>query len=123
MSVLAVLLTVALIGGAPAAGAQEVPPADAAIGDLLQVLDDGEPCTGVPDALPGIFDFTSACQEHDVCYAAGVNRLACDVELRSDLVALCVSQHPDAFDPRRYVCLGFAELYFLGVRLFGGFFF
>ncbi len=37
------------------------------------------------------------------------------------MIALCEAQHPDAFDPRRYACLGFAELYFIGVRLFGHF--
>lgn len=90
---------------------------------LPHVLNDGEPCTGVPNSTPGVFDFTSACEAHDQCYAGGVDRLACDVEFRADLIESCVVQHPDAFNPARYVCVGLAELYFAGVRLFGGFFF
>jgi hypothetical protein len=90
---------------------------------VLSTFDDDGACTGVPDTLPGIFDFTPPCQAHDVCYAAGVNRLACDLKFREDLAGACRAQHPDVFDSRRYTCLGLAELYFLGVRLFGGFFF
>ena len=116
-------LTACLLQGAPAEAAEDTRVAEATIESPLTAFDDGGACTGVPDTLPGIFDFTEACEEHDVCYAAGVDRLACDVEFREDLVAACVTQHPDALDARRYLCLTFAELYFIGVRLFGGFFF
>jgi hypothetical protein len=89
--------------------------------DLLALLDDGGACTGVPDTLPGIFDFTAACESHDACYAEGVDRAACDEAFRADLLASCSAQHPDVFDVRRYLCFALAELYYLGVRLFGGF--
>lgn len=91
--------------------------------EVLTFLDDGGVCTGVPDTLPGIFDFTAACQAHDACYAAGVDRLACDQAFREAMVVSCQVQHPEALDFTRYLCLAFAELYYLGVRLFGGFFF
>ncbi len=90
--------------------------------DLLALLDDGGVCTGVPDALPGIFDFTAACEAHDECYASGEDRAACDQAFREDLLTACATQHPDAFDIRRYLCFGLAELYYIGVSLFGGFF-
>ena len=64
--------------------------------------------------------FTEACAAHDACYAEGEDRLACDLAFRADMVELCVAQHPDALTVGRLVCLTFAELYFLGVRLFGG---
>ena len=89
--------------------------------DLLGQFDDGGACTGVPDAIPGIFDFTAACARHDACYRAGLDRLACDEAFREDMLAACQTQHPDPFDPRRFVCFGFAELYFTGVRVFGDF--
>ena len=116
-------LMVALLQGAPAAGAEEAVVAPPSIESLLTAFDDGGACTGVPDTLPGIFDFTEACEEHDVCYAAGGDRLACDLEFREDLIEACAAQHPEAFAVGRIGCLVFAELYFLGVRLFGGFFF
>lgn len=85
-------------------------------------FDDGGSCTGVPDALPGIFDFTTACAGHDLCYAGGEQtRAECDSQFRRDMTALCVAQHPAALDPLRYVCLTFAQLYYAGVRFFGQF--
>ncbi|MGH9264871.1 MAG: phospholipase A2 [Acidimicrobiales bacterium] len=86
--------------------------------------DDGGACTGVPDAIPGIFDFTDACAAHDACYASGDQTQAqCDESFRQDMVATCAAQFPSALDPGRYLCLTFAQLYFFGVTLFGGFFF
>lgn len=125
------VVTALVLSGAPAR-AEELP-ADAVaspVGDLetgsqlpefLLGFDDGGACTGVPDTLPGIFDFTEACAAHDACYAEGVDRLACDLAFREDMRAACESQHPDALDGRRYACFGFADLYFFGVRLFGEF--
>jgi hypothetical protein len=101
-------------GPAPAAPAPAAPAAPAAM------FDDGGACTAVPDQLPGIFDFTDACVRHDICYALGADRLACDLAFRQDMVELCHVQHPHPLDLGRVVCLTFAELYFLGVRLFGG---
>jgi hypothetical protein len=91
--------------------------------ELVETPAEVDACTGVPDTVPEIYDFTAACQQHDICYAQGFDRLACDLAFREDLVAACEVQHPDVFDPRRYLCLSFAELYFWGVRLFGGSFF
>ena len=122
--VLALLLTVFLLQGPPAGAADPTAaPTGASITGLLTSFDvDGEPCTGVPNSIPGVFDFTSACQAHDVCYGQGVDRQACDVQFRADMTEACVTEHPDAVDPARYACLTFANLYFAGVRLFGGFF-
>ena len=105
------VLVVGLVAGGPAAssGAQE------------RLFEDDGVCTAVPDQLPGIFDFTEACQAHDACYAAAEDRLACDLAFRQDMIQLCQAQHPAVLDPARLVCQTFAELYFLGVRLFGGF--
>lgn len=114
--VAALVLSVTVLLGTTPVHAQTVPP-------ITSFDPDGEPCTGVPDAIPGVFDFTAACTQHDACYAEGVDRLACDVAFRTDMIEACQAQHPDVFDPRRYRCLTFAELYFIGVRLFGGAFF
>ncbi len=108
----AAALVVGLVATGPApAGAQE-----------SGLFDDGA-CTLVPDQLPGIFDFTEACAAHDDCYAVGEDRAACDTSFRQDMLQLCTTQHPEALDAGRVLCFTFAELYFLGVRLFGGPFF
>lgn len=116
----AVLLVVAALAlYATPAGAQTV-----ALDQITIPFDDGEPCTAVPDALPGIFDFTSACASHDLCYAGGQQTQAtCDTQFLQAMTASCVAQHPAALDPLRYVCLTFAQLYYAGVRFFGQFFF
>lgn len=105
------------------AGAQEASPAGSDLStlvSLLPVFDDDGVCTGVPDSLPGIFDFTGACAAHDACYAAGEQTQgACDSQFRDDMNALCVAQHPSALDPGRYACLFLAHLYNVGVVLFG----
>ena len=114
-----ILLVALLCFYATPAGAEE------AVTSTTQMvaIDDGEPCTGVPDSVPGIYDFSAACVDHDACYGQGVDRLACDVQFRQDLLASCVALHPAALAPGRLLCTVFAELYFAGVRLFGGFFF
>ena len=116
----AALLALVVILGTPAVAHA----APAAAPTIITSLDpDGEPCTGVPNSVPGVFNFTAQCAQHDACYVAGGDRLACDTTFRQAMVSACTAQHPDLADPRRYLCLTFAELYFLGVRLFGGFFF
>ncbi len=110
---ISVLLLAAIVLSAPPVGAEEGSDPTLPVAVISPALPgDGDACTGVPDTLPGIFDFTAACESHDACYAAGVDRLACDLAFREDLVAACQSQHPDLFDPRRYACLFFANLYF-----------
>jgi hypothetical protein len=125
VAVLAMALYAAPAGAEPLvaedAEAAEAAEAEAQLAEFFPPVDDGTPCTGVPETLPGIFDFTEACIAHDACYAQGVDRLACDLAFREDMIAACLSQHPDPLDFRRQVCLGFAELYFFGVRLFGQF--
>ncbi|HJV08252.1 MAG TPA: phospholipase A2 [Acidimicrobiales bacterium] len=116
----AVLLVVAALGLAVApAGAQQVPPD---IATLIDAFPDGGACTGVPDAIPGVFDFTAACAAHDACYASGAPQLQCDDAFRQAMNASCAAAFPSALDGRRYVCLTFAQLYYFGVRLFGQFF-
>jgi hypothetical protein len=116
---LAILVAAALALTAQPAGAQQVPDLPD-LPDLVALFDpDGEPCTGVPNQVPGLFNFTAACQAHDACYVAGGNNLACDQAFRQDLRSLCLAQYPQVTDPRRYTCLALAELYYFGVRLFG----
>lgn len=112
-----VLVAVVLAVGLVAAG----PTAAPAGAEETWLFDDGEPCTAVPNSLPGLFDFTQACAAHDACYDAGVDRLACDLAFRTDMIELCQVQHPEALSPGRLICQTFAELYFLGVRILGGF--
>ena len=116
------LVVAALAFCAAPAGAQEATAADADASSLL--VDDGGTCTAVPDSIPGIFDFSDACASHDACYAAGeLPRATCDNQFRQDMNAACIAQHPSAFDPARYACLFFAQLYYGGVVFFGQFFF
>ncbi|MDQ4005311.1 MAG: phospholipase [Actinomycetota bacterium] len=118
--VLSLLVSTTLLFGSPALAQDATAPGPAP--EIITSFDpDGEPCTGVPDAVPGVFDFTAACTQHDACYAAAGDRLACDLAFRQAMIAACQAQFPSAFDPRRYTCLSFAELYFVGVRLVGGF--
>lgn len=120
-----VLAVAALAVPAAPAGAQDAAAEDVDVATQIAPFpDDGGTCTGVPDTIPGIFDFTDACAAHDECYASGGQTQAqCDESLRQDMVATCAVQHPSALDAGRYLCLTFAQLYFFGVRLFGGFFF
>lgn len=122
-----VLVVAALALCASPAAAQEATVVESDLPSLVSSLallfDDGGACTGVPDTIPGIFDFTDACTAHDACYAAGEQtRAACDAELLEDMNATCLVQHPSALAPGRFACLFFAQLYHAGVRLFGRFF-
>jgi hypothetical protein len=122
-TVLVVLALVVSAGAAGPAGAQEAALDQfdpAAVVSLFP--DDGGTCTGVPDAIRGVFDFTDACAAHDACYRSGEDQATCDETFRHDMVAECMAQHPSAFDPARHACLTFAQLYYFGVRLFGQFF-
>jgi hypothetical protein len=72
--------------------------------DLIGVESHSDGCTAVPD-----FDFRSCCERHDRCYASGgtaSDRRRCDVELRECIQA---AGHPLL-----------AQLYYAGVRAFGG---
>ena len=122
-----VLVVAAVALWAPPAGAQEATLEQFDVSTLISLVplfDDGGVCTGVPDTIPGIFDFSDACANHDACYAAGEQtRAACDEAFRQDLNAACVAQHPSALDPARYACLFLAQLYHAGVVFFGQFLF
>lgn len=119
----AVLVAAALAGSSGAASAQEAAVDRLDPAALVSLLpDDGGVCTGVPDTIPGVFDFTDACAAHDACYASGQDQATCDDAFRQDMVAACAAQHPSALDGRRYACLTLAQLYYFGVRLFGRFF-
>ncbi|MGH9225807.1 MAG: hypothetical protein ACRD2W_18935 [Acidimicrobiales bacterium] len=90
------------------------------LGELFEILDaDGEPCSAVPNSIPGIFDFSPACAAHDRCYVRGGENSACDSQFLTDMLALCAAQHPQALDPTRYLCQAFALLYYGGVVIFG----
>ncbi len=120
----AVLMVATLASSAAPAGAQEAVAGSSDAVTLVSLFPDGGTCTGVPDTIPGIFDFTGACANHDACYASREQtRAQCDEAFRSDMVAACAVQHPSALGPARYACLTFAQLYYAGVRLFGQFFF
>ena len=118
----AVLAVTALAISAGPAGAQESAVERTDLATLIDAFPDGGNCTGVPDAIPGIFDFTDACATHDACYASGQMQLACDDAFGADMAAECVADFPSALDARRHLCLTFAQLYYFGVRLFGQFF-
>ena len=117
-----ILVVVVLALSAGPAGAQQAPVQRTDLAALIDAFPDGGNCTGVPDAIPGIFDFTNACAAHDACYASGQAQLACDEAFRQAMVAACAAQYPSALDARRYLCLTFAQLYYFGVRVFGQFF-
>lgn len=111
----------ALAFTAGSAGAQEAAPGSQSPTAISPFPDDGGTCTAFPDAIPGIFDFTDTCAAHDECCASGDQTLAaCDEAFRQNMVAACIVQHPSAVDARRYLCLTFPQLYYFGVRLFGG---
>ena len=120
-----VVAALAFYAGPAAAQEAGVADADAAASvSSAPLLGDGGYCTGVPDSIPGIFDFTAACAAHDACYGSGEQtRAECDDQFRHDMNAACVTQHPSALDPARYPCLFFAQLYYAGVVFFGQFFF
>ena len=117
-----VLVVVVLALSAGPAAAQESLVERTDLAALIDAFPDGGSCTGVPDAIPGIFDFTDACTAHDACYTSGQTQLACDDAFRQAMVAECAAQYPSVLDGRRFLCLTFAQLYYFGVRVFGQFF-
>lgn len=77
----------------------------------------------MPDAIPGIFDFTDACATHDECYASGQQTRPVPRVLPAGHGRHRRRPYPSAHDARRYLCLTFTQLYFFGVRLLGQLFF
>lgn len=56
------------------------------------------------------YDFTSACNNHDICYASGSSQRSCDDAFASNLLSACSGE---------LKCGDFAELYTGAVRVFG----
>jgi hypothetical protein len=77
-------------------------------------------CTGVSDS-PGGYDFTDACNWHDLCYGgriAGYDRAGCDSTFHQFMDTICVHAYGAASD-----CLFYSAAYYTGVGVFGGFFY
>ncbi len=101
----AVLLSATSVVGAVGLGGVDVAAANGcgAEGGLSASL--------VPNDVPGIFDFTAACNAHDNCYGSlGATQSGCDSQFRDDMLASCSGG---------VVCGLFAELYSAAVRYFG----
>lgn len=72
-------------------------------------------CTKVPNTMPGIFNFTHACQHHDGCYVNrwSSDKATCDRWFLNDMVAGCGWWNSS--------CLNWAAAYYAGVRACGGY--
>jgi hypothetical protein len=82
---------------------------------------ESDSCTAVPDNF-GSAIFTSACTRHDLCYDSSTDRLRCDQRLLLDLRAACYRAYKS--QPGLLLsCYTVAAIYYVGVRLFGGFFY
>ncbi|MBV2128822.1 phospholipase [Arsukibacterium indicum] len=57
------------------------------------------------------YDFTSACNNHDICYASGSSQRSCDDAFASNLLSACSGE---------LRCGDFAGLYVSAVRVLGG---
>lgn len=80
-------------------------------------------CTAVPDSF-GSADFTPACAIHDQCYSPGssIDRAECDLQLLLNLRRACYQAY--ATRPAQLLtCYTVAAIYYIGVRLFGGYFY
>lgn len=84
-------------------------------------------CTAVPDSGPG-FDFTEACNDHDRCYYerpygdSADARRQCDRDFLAAMRQWCDDEWSSWRDElTRRGCRSVAWLYYVGVRLFGGF--
>ena len=79
----------------------------------------GDHCTFSPDKIPGVFNFISACDQHDACYAQKpygatvAGRERCDTEFYAAMLRSCHSSR----------CRALAGTYFSFVRSFGALFF
>ena len=88
---------------------------------VQQIEDPTDACNFVPDTF-GDADFSDACRAHDVCYSPGspIDRMQCDLLFLQALTAECAEAYQFDF-ACRLICNALAGIYFLGVRLFGGF--
>ncbi len=66
-----------------------------------------------PNSIPFVFDFTQACNNHDICYGTlGSVRSNCDDTFLSEMLASCSTLN--------LPCQALAYSYYLGVHFFGG---
>jgi hypothetical protein len=66
-----------------------------------------------------VFPFVYACNNHDICYAAGVeSRYTCDARFLSDLLGVCRAF--SSWWMSRAACTSVAYVYYGAVRAFGG---
>ena len=77
-------------------------------GDLDKVVSPSKSnaCTGIIDGIPGVFNFTAACVEHDKCYSlCGKTQVGCDTEFLANMLTSCAS----SFRPTkcRDIAIGF----------------
>ena len=81
----------------------------------------GDSCTAVPDNF-GAANFTNACAEHDRCYDSATDRAVCDWQLFLDLRSACYAVY--RYQPGLLLtCHTVAAIYYVGVRLFGAYFY
>lgn len=84
---------------------------------------EGDSCTAVPDNF-GRANFTTACAIHDQCYSpqSSTDRLQCDQQLLLNLRLACYRAY--ATQPGLLLtCYTVAAIYYVGVRLLGGYFY
>ena len=76
-------------------------------------------CTKVPNTVPGVFNFTHACQHHDGCYVRrfSSSRSTCDSWFLNDMNASCRTSSTLSLNRSR--CYAVANVYYLGVRACG----
>ena len=80
-------------------------------------------CNFVPDTF-GLANFTKACDAHDACYSSDTDRLDCDIALLEGLTKACAKAYPHSSQlSLRLTCFTVAGIYFVGVRLFGAWFY
>jgi hypothetical protein len=77
----------------------------------------------VPECPWQVACFTSACDEHDLCYVTcGIDRDLCDQQFAANLMAICDERYGED-DPRRGPCITAAYIYAEVVARFGESFF
>jgi RHS repeat-associated protein len=74
----------------------------------------------IPNAIPAVFDFKDACNNHDWCYGQkyGTARRTCDNNFLSDMNSWCDEYATGTWTgwARHKPCLGYAQVYYNAVR-------
>lgn len=83
--------------------------------DLSQV----NGCTGVPDSPFG-FEYAPSCNNHDMNYSdtTTMSRAEADAQFRTDMLNTCDTKYDGSL-----LCKVTANVYYVGVRILGGFFY